>query len=123
MRDPFQAYGKREIALLLLEQGKAVATSGNYEQFVEIEGKRYTHIVDPRTAMPVRGLAQVTILAPSAALADGLSTACFILGPEASKKLLECYPEVSALFVPDEEHGGLQAEVEVGARLPRVFLL
>lgn len=107
VRDPFRDAGEGSVATLTLTNGQAVATSGCYEQYVVIDGKRHTHILDPRTGWPVRGLAQVTVVAPSAALADALSTACFVLGPEESAAVLEKYPGTSALFVPDEEHGGV----------------
>ena len=114
VRDPFQPYGKGSVGSLSLTGGQAVATSGCYEQFVEIDGIRYTHILDPRTGMPVRGMAQVTVVAPSAALADALSTACFVLGPKESVPLLEAFPGTSAHFIPDEEHGGLATAITVG---------
>lgn len=114
VRDPFQPYGKGTVGSLSLTDGQAVATSGCYEQFVEIDGIRYTHILDPRTGMPVRGMAQVTVVAPSAALADALSTACFVLGPKESVPLLEAFPGTSAHFIPDEEHGGLATAITVG---------
>lgn len=114
VRDPFQPYGKGTVGSLSLTDGQAVATSGCYEQFVEIDGVHHTHILDPRTGMPVRGMAQVTVVAPSAALADALSTACFVLGPKESVPLLEAFPGTSAHFIPDEEHGGLATAITVG---------
>lgn len=99
---PVSGGGEGSVATLTLTNGQAVATSGCYEQYVVIGGERHTHILDPRTGWPVRGVAQVTVVAPSAALADALSTACFVLGPEGSRPLLDAYPGTRALFVPDE---------------------
>ena len=58
----------------------AVATSGNYEKYVTLEGKQYSHIMDPRTGMPVSGIKSVTVFAPKAELADAFATAVFIMG-------------------------------------------
>ena len=113
VRDPFRPYGEASVGAVTLSDGMAVATSGNYERFVEIGGVRYAHILDPRTGWPVRGLAQVTVVAPTAAQADALSTACFVLGPEASKPLLAAFPGTSAYFIPDVDSGGLSAAVTV----------
>jgi thiamine biosynthesis lipoprotein len=61
----------------------AIATSGDYRHFFQHRGRRYTHILDPRDGRPVaHGLASVTVIAPTAMLADALSTALMVLGPE-----------------------------------------
>ncbi|MCL1921023.1 MAG: FAD:protein FMN transferase [Kiritimatiellaeota bacterium] len=88
-------------AQFLLADGEAVATSGNYERFVEINGVRYAHIMDPRTAMPVSGMASVTVVAPTSMLADGLSTALFVLGVERGAEFLRGYTGCEALWIPD----------------------
>jgi thiamine biosynthesis lipoprotein ApbE len=84
-----------------LKPGEAVATSGNYERFVEIDHVRYAHIMDARTGRPVKGIAGVTVVAPSAMLADGLSTTLFVLGPEAGFQFLERYPGCEAVWIRD----------------------
>ena len=66
----------------------SVATSGNYEKFVVFDGKKYSHIIDPRTGYPSRGLNSVTIFAKSAELCDALATAVFIMGKEAGLDLI-----------------------------------
>ena len=72
----------------LILRNEAVATSGNYENFVEIEGKVFGHIIDPRTGRPVSGTVRgVTVIAPTAAAADALSTSLFILGPDKGTSL------------------------------------
>ena len=76
-----------------------LVTSGNYERFFMLDGKRYHHILDPKSGMPVQnGLASVTILADSSAVADALSTACFVLGEEAAAALLAEY-HADAIFL------------------------
>jgi thiamine biosynthesis lipoprotein len=79
-----------------------VATSGHYERFVERDGVRYSHILDGRTGKPVTGMAGVTVIAPSAMWADGLSTTLFVLGPEDGARFLaRHHPQAQALWIPD----------------------
>lgn len=66
----------------------SVATSGNYERFVTFNGKRYSHIIDPRTGYPSSGLTQVTIFAKNAETCDALATAVFIMGRDAGLSLI-----------------------------------
>lgn len=84
---------------LTLEGGWFVSTSGDYERYVELDGVRYHHIIDPSTGRPAdSGTAGVTVLARNGFLSDALSTACFILGQEQGMALAEsCGAEV--LFV------------------------
>lgn len=97
VRDPNGTPEQSEEVLKLSDA--TVVTSGNYERFFEIDGVRYHHILDPKTGMPVaNGLASVTIVGTSSALCDALSTACFVLGEEGSKKLLAGYG-VHAIFL------------------------
>lgn len=112
IRNPFES--GRIIGTLQLPSGMAVATSGNYERFVTIEGRRYAHIIDPRTGMPVQGMAGVTVVCPSATQADALSTALFVLGPTGAREVLAAQPECHALFVPDRHP--LQIHITPGMR-------
>ncbi len=66
----------------------SVATSGNYEKFVTINGKKYTHIIDPRTGYPSAGINSVSVFAKSAELCDALATAIFIMGKNAGLSLV-----------------------------------
>lgn len=100
VRNPFNT--EETVGSFVLHEGEAVATSGNYEQFVEIDGVKYAHIMDARTGLPVRGMAGVTVVAPSGMIADGLSTALFVLGPEAGVQLLKKYPGCAVCWIPDE---------------------
>lgn len=67
----------------------AVSTSASYERFFEIQGRRYSHIIDPRSGLPVEAVLSVTVTAPTATEADALSTAVYVLGPDAGAKLLD----------------------------------
>ncbi len=78
---------------------QAVVTSGDYESFFEIDGKRYAHILDPRTGYPVSELASVTIVCPDAELADALATAVSVLGPKEGMALVNRLQGVEALLV------------------------
>ncbi len=66
----------------------SVATSGNYEKYVMIKGKKYTHIIDPRTGWPSSGINSVSIFSKSAELCDALATAVFIMGKDAGLALI-----------------------------------
>ncbi|MCZ4222502.1 FAD:protein FMN transferase [Pedobacter rhodius] len=80
----------------------AIVTSGSYRKFVEFNGKRYAHIINPATGYPATGLISVTIMGPSAEMANGLSTSTMVLGAEAGKKLIEKFPGYSYLMVTDQ---------------------
>lgn len=80
----------------------AVVTSGDYQRYVEIEGRRYHHILDPRTGYPAEsGVHSVTVICESAMLADVLSTAAFVAGVEDGHKLLESYGSMG-IFITDD---------------------
>ena len=75
----------------------AVSTSGDTEQFVEIDGRRYSHVVDPRTGVGLTSRVAATVVAPNAFTSDGLATLLTTLGPERGLSLLERhYPEAEA---------------------------
>lgn len=85
-------------ALLSLSDS-AFNTSGDYERFILKEGKRYHHIIDPRSGYPVAHTRSVTVLAPTSFLADTLDTAIFVLGAEQGLKLLAKVPGAEAVIV------------------------
>jgi len=87
-------------AIVLLKQ-PAVVTSGSYEKFVMLNGKRYAHIINPKTGYPATGVSSVTIFGPSAETANGFSTSMMVLGKEAGLKLLKKYPQYSYILVTD----------------------
>ena len=73
--------GKGVLASMDLEGNHCVFTSGDYERYFEYQGKRYAHILDPRSGYPAEGTRSVTVLADDAALADAAATALFVAGP------------------------------------------
>jgi thiamine biosynthesis lipoprotein ApbE len=84
VRDPFDP--DRRMDYLAVPKG-AVCTSGNYARHVEIDGIRYSHIVDPRTGRPADRVPSATVIAPSATVADAWATALSVLGPAGLDKL------------------------------------
>jgi len=88
-------------AILPLEEEAAV-TSGSYEKYVVFNGKRYSHIINPKTGYPASGLSSVTVLGPSAEFANGLSTSIMVLGKRKGLKLLNSYPKYRGIFVDDK---------------------
>ena len=80
----------------------SVSTSGDYERFFVKGGVRYHHILDPKTGRPSRGLRAATVVARDATLADALSTALMVMGPEKGMALIERLPGVEALVIDDQ---------------------
>lgn len=95
---------------------RAFSTSGDYEQFFEANGRRYSHILDPRTGHPAQGLWSAAISAESATLTDALSTAAFVLGTDGTRSLLNRYPGAGAVLIPDPGAGAI-AGADVQARV------
>lgn len=79
--------------------GMGVSTSGDYEQYIKMEGKRYSHLLDPRTGYPANLCESVTIISKETSLADALSTGVFILGPVKGIELIERLENVEGLIV------------------------
>ena len=103
-RKPGQILTKLEI------KDQAIATSGDYEKYCMIEGRRYCHIIDPRTGRPVQNeVISVTILASTCLEADALATTCFVLGKDKGLKLIGSLDGVEGMIVSQQGSG-----VEVG---------
>ena len=77
----------------------ALGVSGIGEQSFEVDGRRYGHIIDPRSGWPVEGRALVAVVAPTAALADALATAFFVGGPECRRAIHSTHPDVSVVVI------------------------
>lgn len=87
----------------ILELGNiTVATSGDYEQYFEVEGKRYHHILNPKTGYPSNGVQSVSIINESNTFADGLATAVFILGKEKGLQLIESLKNTDAMIIDEK---------------------
>jgi len=109
---PHQRLGELDV------KDRALGTSGSGVQFFSAGGRRWAHIIDPRTGMPGEGVLSVTVLAPTAAEADALATGLFLLGVEKTRQLCQHRPELAAIFVvPSRQSGGIET-IPVGLSEP-----
>lgn len=92
---PFKAFSRLNISNL------AVATSGNYEKFVVIGGKKYSHTIDPKTGFPVSGIKSVSIICPIAELADAMATPITILGVTKGISLINQMKGIACVIIDD----------------------
>jgi len=81
---------------------KAVATSGNYEKFVIIDGKKYSHTIDPATGYPASGIKSVTIISPYAEIADAMATPVMVMGVRAGLALINQVKNLSCIIIDDD---------------------
>lgn len=98
VQDP-RAPTAQDLVTTLAVRERAVVTSGNYRRFTEIAGTRYSHIIDPLTALPVDLVPSVTVIARDATTADALATAISVLGRERGLALVEADPDLECLLV------------------------
>ena len=92
---------KEKVFSWLSLEHDAVVTSGNYEKFTLIDGERFSHIVDPRTGIPSKGIISSTIFANKAELADALATATFVMGVDSGMFLINQLPNIEAILIDD----------------------
>ncbi len=91
----------------------AVATSGNYEKFIMVDGKKYSHTINPKTGLPIQGIKSVTIITPNAELADALTTPIAIMGIEAGLFLINQLNGVEAIIIDDDDRVYLSNQIEL----------
>jgi len=96
-------YKGRGIATLLIEN-TSIVTSGNYEKYFTNKGKRYSHIIDPRTGYPTTGIKSVTVVTSDAEIADALATAVFVLGLEEGLLLINRLKNTECLIIDDDDN-------------------
>ena len=87
-------------------RNRALGTAGAAHQYVEVNGRRYGHILDPRTGWPADGLGSVSVLAGDSATADALSTALFVMGLDMAAEFCQNHPEIAALLVLQADPSG-----------------
>ena len=97
----------------------AFSTAGDYERSYIVDGKRYHHIIDPRTGYPATATRSVTIWAPTALVADEIDDAVFILGPEKGLKLVESLDGVGAVIVDAHNKVWVSKRIESGLQILR----
>ena len=110
IRDPDGTQGDYFAVLNVTDT--CVSTSGDYEHFFMLEGKRYHHIIDPKNGFPAVGVRSVTVITPDATLADALSTALFVMGPTSAIKLVDNLPAVEAVIIDAEGQVLLSNDIE-----------
>ncbi|HLY68597.1 MAG TPA: FAD:protein FMN transferase [Puia sp.] len=94
---------KEEIFSYINITNMAVATSGNYEKYAIINGKKYSHTIDPRTGLPVTGIKSVTIISPNAEIADAMATPVMIMGINAGLDMINQINNIEAIIVDDDD--------------------
>ena len=109
-------FKKGKILGMVRTRNEAIATSGNYERYFTLGGKRYGHILNPHTGMPVEGILSVTVLSEKALTADGLATAIFVLGPKKGLELANRIKGVEAIIVSKDKQGGMIVSVSEGLK-------
>ena len=90
------------IAGLAFDSDTGISTSGDYERYFEVNGVRYHHILDPKTGYPARGLMSLSVIAPDPTIADGLSTALFVMGEKKALEYVKKLPGYEVILVNAE---------------------
>jgi len=113
IRDPRKK--QAVLATLDVKDGESVFTSGDYERFYEYEGRRYHHIIDPRTGYPAQGTRSVTLIHPDAGTADAAATALFVAGPKDWRRIARRMGIRAVMLVDDT--GAIHITPEMQARV------
>jgi len=111
VRNPIK---KNEICGAVEVKDQALSTSGNYERYVIIGDKQYTHIIDAKKGIPVADMLAVTVITPKAVDADYLSTSIFINGPEFAEKIRANYPRTSFLVIRRNAENSSPEVIKIG---------
>lgn len=94
--------------------GQSVATSGDYERYVLIDGQKFAHIMDPTTGKPVQHMLAVTVVTPNATTSDALSTAIFINGAKFAEKVCKEIPRTAVLIIKTDASGEKTEMIKIG---------
>ena len=113
-------FTEQRYATILL-QDVGMSTSGSNIQYFRYQGKRYGHLLDPRTGWPAEGLLSVTVIAPTATAADALSTAFYVMGLDNASQYCDDHPEIGAILVPLPTQGRILEPVVKNFPLERLF--
>ena len=101
-----------EILLWLQLNGLSIATSGNYEQYFELNGVRYAHNINPRNGRPVTGIKSVSIISPHAELCDALATAVTVMGVDRGLRLINQLPQTHCIIIDDRDQMHFSNNIE-----------
>ena len=100
---------KNELQIIIELENMAVATSGNYRRYKEINGQKIVHHIDPRTGKPTaNNLLSASVFSKDALTSDALATGFLVLGLEEAKRFLSAHPEIQVYFIYSDEQGKLQ---------------
>ena len=91
----------------------AVATSGNYEKYILIDGKKYSHTIDPRTGLPVTGIKSVTIITSYAEIADAMATPVMIMGIKAGINMIDQMKDIECILIDDDNRIYTSANIKL----------
>lgn len=112
---------ENEVLAVIKLKNRAIATSGDYQRYFIKEGKRYHHIINPKTGYPAQKCMSVTIFAPRATQADILATSIFILGPEKGMKLIESLEGVEGIIIDAQGEilfsSGLKGKLQISPKI------
>ena len=92
---------KQDIFSYMNITNMAIATSGNYEKYIVINGKKYSHTIDPRTGLPVRGIKSVTVMSSNAEIADAMATPVMIMGIRAGLDMINQIHGIEVIIIDD----------------------
>jgi len=109
IEDPTVGRDEQRLLATVLLQNQAMATSGNYRNYYELDGKKYSHTIDPKTGQTVnQSLLSVSVFAPTCMKADALATGFMVLGLEKSQEKVASIDSVEAFFVYSNENGNIE---------------
>jgi len=115
--DPQSTYDEQFYKLVITLKDRAFTTSGNYFNYREVDGKKYSHTIDPFTGYPAeRAILSASIFSTDATTADAWGTTCMVLGHEKAIQLLEQFPGIDAILMYTEEDGGIQTYITPGIK-------
>lgn len=107
-----------KVQTVLSLENAAMATSGNYRNFYERNGKKYAHTIDPRTGRPVQhSLLSATVMAPDCATADAYATAFMVMGMEKAQQILKSHKELHVYFIYADNNGIMNTYTNIPAKL------
>ena len=94
---------KQQLFSYLNITGLAIATSGNYEKYAVINGKKYSHTIDPKTGFPVSGIKSTTIICPNAEIADAMATPVTVMGVDVGLDLINNMKDIACIIIDDND--------------------
>jgi len=122
--NPYLDAKSENIAATVQLENRAMATSGNYRNFYEVNGKKYAHTIDPSTGRPVaHSLLSASVFAPDCMTADALATACMVMGVEKAVQLFEGNPQLDAILIYHGSDNKIHTHVTSGIKKNVTFLL